>query len=193
MDTAQKPSDEDLITIWAFVFKVQDHRSDKTFERFQLVFPSVSLPSAHQSCHRIKFLAGFKTVLYDCCPNSWMCYSGPHQVLDRCLYCREPRCNEDGKARQEFKYTPFIPHLQAAQANKTHAHLMRYRAHEHNHTPGKMSDVFDSSHYCDLLQRSQPMAMNARLNLRFIIQIILAPTTNTVVINGIHVQLHPPS
>ena len=97
-------------------------------------------------------LAGFKKVLYDCCLNSCMCYSGTHKVLNQCLYCREPHCNEDGKAHQNFKYTPFIPHPQAAQANKTHAHLMYYHAHKHNHTPGKMSDVFDSSHYCDLLQ-----------------------------------------
>jgi len=28
---------------------------------------------------------------------------------------------------------------------------MRYHAHEHHHTPGCMTDIFDSTSYCDLL------------------------------------------
>jgi Transposase family tnp2 len=130
---------------------VRDHLSDATFERFPLAFPSISLPSVRQARRRLENLAGFKTVLYDCCPNSCMCYSGPHNILDHCLYCKEPRRNEAGKPRQTFKYTPFIPRLRAAHANKSRAQLMRYRAHEHYHTPGRMTDIFDSTSYRDLL------------------------------------------
>ena len=135
----------------AYAFKVQDHLSDSSFEKFPYVFPTVELPSVRQTRRRMEHLAGFKTVLYDCCPNSCMCYSGPHETLDHCLYCKEPRRNEVGKPRQTFKYTPFIPRLRAAHASKARAHLMRYRAHEHRHTPGMTSDIFDSTLYRDLL------------------------------------------
>jgi hypothetical protein len=83
-----------------------------------------------------------------------MCYTGAHAVLDHCLYCDEPRLNEKGEPWQTFKYTPLIPRLRAAHANKVRAKMMRYRADEHEHIPGKTSDVFDSSDYRKLLGKN---------------------------------------
>ena len=150
---SQQLAEEDLNTIRAFALKVHDHLSDETYERFPYVFPSVSLPSVRKSRRRLEHLAGFKAVLYDCCPNSCMCYTGPHNILDHCLYCKEPRRNAAGEARQKFKYIPLIPRLRAAHARKSRAQQMRYRVYEHHHTPGKTSDIFDSTHYRDLLQQ----------------------------------------
>ena len=145
-------SEDDLDTVRAFALKVKDHLSDKTYERFPYAFPRHSLPSARQSRRRMEQLAGFKTVLYDCCINSCLCYTGPYNDLDQCLYCQEPRHNADGKPRQTFKYTPLIPRLHAAHANKACAQQMQYRVCKHHHIPKQTSDVFDSTHYRDLLQ-----------------------------------------
>jgi hypothetical protein len=93
----QRLSNEDFSIICGYALKVRDHLLDATFERFPLAFPSVSLPSVRQARRRLENLAGFKTVLYDCCPNSCMCYLGPHDILDHCLYCKEPRRDEAGK------------------------------------------------------------------------------------------------
>lgn len=82
-----------------------------------------------------------------------MAYTGSHDTLDNCLYCKEPRRDARGKPRQTFLYTPLIPRLRAAWANRKRAKLMQYRAHEHQYTPGgPMTDVFDSSLYRDLLE-----------------------------------------
>jgi len=37
---------------------------------------------------------------------------------------------------------------------------MKYRAHEHKHTPGKTRDVFDGKKYCKL--RSKPVKLNGK-------------------------------
>jgi hypothetical protein len=50
-----------------------------------------------------------------------------------------------------FNYLPFIPRLVAMYANPTKAKEMQYRAFEHEHTPGKISDIFDSYIYRRLL------------------------------------------
>ena len=151
---SQQLAEEDLNTIWAFTLKVHNHLSDKTYKRFPYASPSVSLPSLCKSCSHLENLAGFKAVLYDCCPNSRMCYTGPHNTLDHCLHCKEPWWNAAGEAHQKFKYIPLIPHLWAAHAHKSWAQQMCYCVYEHHHTSGKMSDIFDSTHYRDLLQKN---------------------------------------
>lgn len=48
-------------------------------------------------------------------------------------------------------YIPLIPRLKALLANTLSAQRMRYRAHEHQHRDGHISDIMDSSHYRALL------------------------------------------
>lgn len=148
----QRLAEEDLNMVHGFALKVQDHLSDRTFEKFPLAFPSVSLPTPRQTRHRLENLAGFKTVEYDCCPNSCICYSGPHTILNKCPYCDHQRRNEKGAPFQTFKYTPIIPRLRTAHASRTRAQAMRYRAHEHWRIPGLMTDIFDGEHYRELLK-----------------------------------------
>ena len=85
---SQQLTEEDLNTIQAFTLKVHDHLLDKTYKKFPYVLPPVLLPSIHKSRCCLEHLAGFKAVLYDCCPNNCMCYTRPHNILDHCLYCK---------------------------------------------------------------------------------------------------------
>lgn len=145
-------------TIRAFSLKTQDHLSDRTFEKLPFIFPDTSespeyITTARQARRRLEQLAGFKTVTYDCCINSCMAYTGPHSSLDRCLHCKQLRLNSRGKPRQTYKVTPITPRLRAAHANKARAELMKYRAEVHTHTPGFMTDIFDSSLYRELLEK----------------------------------------
>jgi hypothetical protein len=98
-------------------------------------------------------LAGIQPEFYDCCPNSCCCYSGPHEHLRQCPYCNEPQYRADGKPRKKFTYIPLIPCLTAFTSNQTMATKMKYRGHEHKHTPRRSTDVFDGSHYRTLCKQ----------------------------------------
>lgn len=79
-----------------------------------------------------------------------MAYTGPYSDLDKCLHCNKRRYNVKGKARQTYRYIPLIPRLRALHANPKTAEKLRYRAHGHQPQPGKVTDVFDSTHYHNL-------------------------------------------
>lgn len=104
---------------------------------------------------RLQALSGFKPDRYDCCVNSCCCFAGEHKDRTKCPYCGENRyifdCMGKKKSRKVFKYLPFIPRLISMYANPTKAKEARYRAFEHEHIQGKISDVFDSWIYRRLL------------------------------------------
>ena len=104
---------------------------------------------------RVRSLAGFQPVRYSCCVNSCVCFVGPYEDLTECPNCEEARFKANGKPRKYFDYIPIIPRLQAMSANSIHAKKMRYRA-EFVHEPGVIRDVFDASHYQNLLNTIVP-------------------------------------
>ena len=118
------------------------------------------LPKITSLRSRVKFLAGIEPELYDCCPNSCCCYTGPHERLRECPYCKEPRFRSDGKPRKKFTYIPLIPHLEAFARNQSMATKMKYRGAEHVHEPGKSSDIFDGLNYQNL--RREHVEVNGR-------------------------------
>lgn len=139
----------------AYAFKVDEHVTDKAFAKIPFVFPKEPVPSVKVCRARLQALSGFKPVRYDCCINSCCCFAGEHKERMNCPYCGQDRYLIDRrgkkKARKVFNYLPFIPRLVAMQANSIKAAEMRYRAFEHTHTTGKVTDVFDSHVYRRLL------------------------------------------
>ena len=124
-------------------------------------FPSnPPLPPLDQLRSRITFLAGFQPEFYDCCPNACCCFVGPHADLSTCPYCKRSRYRPDGKPCKRFTYIPITPRLIGLVGNRRMAEQMAYRAHIHKHTPGKISDVFDGSHYRSL--RNQYVRLNGK-------------------------------
>ena len=154
-ETSLGESDLGLLRI--YTLKVEDHLSDRTFSRLAKVFPNASHDTLKMTKKRVRSLAGFGPVRYDCCINSCVCFVGPYEDLTECPNpnCKEARYSAGGKARKYFDYLPIIPRLKAMFANSAHAMKMRYRA-EFMHEPGVFKDVFDGSHYQSLLNTIVP-------------------------------------
>ena len=146
---AEKLDEGDHTICRAFAFKVSTYMADAAWKKaplaFQTTFP---LPTLLQLHSRISFLAGFNAQTYDCCPNSCVCYTGPHAHATSCTYCGLSQYHTNGKPRKKFTYIPLIPRLQAFCANHKVATTMQYRCQsESGSVPGVIKDVFDGENY----------------------------------------------
>ncbi|EPS96541.1 hypothetical protein FOMPIDRAFT_1104202, partial [Fomitopsis schrenkii] len=149
-------SNEEINLLKASALKVQDYLSEATFDKFRTTFDTPGLCSSQEARRRIDFLAEFKPVRYHCCVNSCIAYAGPaYANLNACPKCEEPRYHDcmNRRPRKVFTYLPLTPRLLSLVSHPEQARLMRYRAYEHptNREADKMTDVFDASHYQNLL------------------------------------------
>src|SRR5262245_36761153 len=139
----------------AYTYKIDTHTTDAAFAKLRYAFPQEPIPTVDVCKSRLQFLSGFKPERYHCCVNSCCCFTGPHKDRTQCPYCGQERyiMLQDGRKRPRkyFTYMPLIPRLVAMFANCEKVKEMRYRAFEHEHTAGKISDVFDSHVYRRLL------------------------------------------
>lgn len=147
--TAEKLDEGDHTVCRAFAFKVSTYMTDAAWKKAYLAFRTTPpLPTLPQLRSRITFLAGFSAQMYDCCPNSCVCYTGPHAQATSCTYCGLSRYHPNGKPRKKFTYVPLIPRLQAFCANHKIATTMQYRSSsESGSIQGVIKDVFDSENY----------------------------------------------
>jgi Transposase family tnp2. len=146
-------SEMDKLILRAFTLKVKSHMTDDAYEKLSFVFPSEPLPSWKETKSRTAFLSGIDPILYDCCPSSCCCYTGPNASLDKCPHCHMLRYNPDGQPKKKFVYIPLIPRLVAFFKNPDLAEKMKYRGHEHIHNPGNITDIHDGSVYRELLDK----------------------------------------
>jgi hypothetical protein len=80
----------DLAICKAFAYKVSTQTTDHDWPKTYYAFPQeLLLPLLNWICAHVAFLSGFKPELYDCCPNSCICYTGPRESLQICPYCKE--------------------------------------------------------------------------------------------------------
>ncbi|EIN05116.1 hypothetical protein PUNSTDRAFT_21122, partial [Punctularia strigosozonata HHB-11173 SS5] len=140
----------DLAILRLFALKVTTHMKTDTFEKLPYAFPTQDVPSWKTTQTRAAVLSALDPVLYDCCPNSCCCFVGPHSTLDACPYCKESRYDAAGRPRSQFPYLPLTPRLKAYLACPNMAKKMQYRACEHSHVPGTMTDIFDGDLYQNL-------------------------------------------
>lgn len=141
-------TDEEIEMLRSFTLKVEDHLSDRTYERIRHTFPNSNIGSFKSTKSRVEFLAAFKPVPYDCCINSCCCFVGPHEKAETCPFCHEPRL-KDGRPRKRFTYIPIIPRLVAYFKNAEMIEAMSYRGN-YTPNPNTMSDIFDSDNYAKL-------------------------------------------
>ncbi|THH14043.1 hypothetical protein EW146_g6254 [Bondarzewia mesenterica] len=153
MEAADDLSNTDNAILHQYSLKLRSHMMDEVYRALLSAFPDSIVPivpSLESARSRIACLAGFKPQIYDCCINLCCYYIGPHASLDTCLYCKAPRYDAKKCTHKCFTYLPLIPRLQAFAASQSMATSMRYRAYEHEPSPGQVSDVFDSKHYRQL-------------------------------------------
>jgi hypothetical protein len=88
--------DSDLALLWAYALKVEEHLTDKVFNKLHFAFPQSPIDSLKNTEKHVQFLSGFQPVRYHCCPFSCICYTGPYKSLNKCPKCNIDRYKVDG-------------------------------------------------------------------------------------------------
>jgi hypothetical protein len=107
----------------------------------------------HRMKVRLEELSEVMAQSYDCCVKSCVAFTGPHAKLKACPRCRKPRYRQNGKPVKTYRYLPLIPQLVASFLNRELNERMRYRGDKTKANDGKVTDIFDGSHYRGLLQK----------------------------------------
>jgi hypothetical protein len=133
----------------ALAYKIKNNITDSAFDDLRHLFPDANLGTFKTVRKRLAALAQFDPVLYDCCPNSCLCYVGPNANLLRCPYCEEDRYSARKQPRKRFNYIPITPRLQSLFLDATAIERMGYRAKfpEETQDPSTIQDIFDSQIY----------------------------------------------
>ena len=93
-----------------------------------------------------------KCEAYNCCMNSCMCYTGEFAQLTVCSICGGPRLDKHGKARNQFRYIPIIPRLQAMYKDPKMISMLLYRV-QRDVEPGDIEDIFDGEVISDMTKK----------------------------------------
>ncbi|CUA70931.1 Elongator complex protein 1 [Rhizoctonia solani] len=149
----------DLATVRAFNYKVDTDISAGAFNKLPRAFPELdSLGSLYKTRRRVAELSGVGGVDIECCENSCIAYTGTFKRFEECPYCRVPRYEVDPnnpdkkRARCHFRYIPIIPRLRNFFLDPKMIDRMKYRTRRCRRQ-GVYSDIFDGSHYLDLLKK----------------------------------------
>ena len=111
----------------------------------------VQIDSLYVIDRRLAILSGVNPVLYDCCVNSCIAYTGNYKNHSHCPFCREPR-RRHGKPRRQYSYLPLTPRFQGFFQNPKTIQKLGYRS-RYVPSPDAVHDVFDSMLYQNLLQK----------------------------------------
>lgn len=143
-------TNQDRINAQAFKLKYMSNMPCRMFHQMRYTFGDYfDIDSEYVAMRCFALLTEIEPVLYDCCINSCLCYTGKYKHDQSCHFCGEPR-TRGGKAQHQFSYIPFIPRLQGYFQNPAKIKSLLYRD-RYEHVPGRISDVFDCQHYRDLL------------------------------------------
>ncbi|RDB24679.1 hypothetical protein Hypma_008169 [Hypsizygus marmoreus] len=108
---ADEMTEEEFSLLRAFALKVDDHLTNKTFEKLRYAFLNANIDTWTNTKARVEFLSALHPVPYDCYINSCCCYVGPHADATACPFCCEPRLDVQKWLRKCFIYIPIIWHL----------------------------------------------------------------------------------
>jgi hypothetical protein len=105
----------DMDSLRIFSWQVQNNLTRSVIAQLPFVFPDRPIPTWKVIMARALHLAGVEPVFVDCCVNSCMAYTGPHEKLKACTWCKQRRCDTAGRPRKRFCYIPLIPRLKMHQ------------------------------------------------------------------------------
>ncbi|KAM6492461.1 hypothetical protein JOM56_012185, partial [Amanita muscaria] len=78
--------DNTLDLLRAYRFKVESALTGRSFE-MRRVIPKAELPSLKSMEKKVKRLSGYRSIRYDCCPQSCICYTGHYKDDLECPKC----------------------------------------------------------------------------------------------------------
>src|SRR6266581_6374216 len=110
-------SDHDLHILHPFAMKIRNNLTASTFYQMSYIFSETGMVNLTKMQSHVRALSHFKPVVFACCINSCICYTGQYADLDECPKCKMSHLNGSGQARQTFSYMPLIPRLRALMSN----------------------------------------------------------------------------
>ena len=124
------------------------------FDRMQNTFShKMELDSEWVVTRQIAILTRIEPIVYHCCINSCLAFTGHFTHHQECEICKEP-CYAGGlRPRATFVYLPLIPRLQGFFQSPAMIARLSYRS-DYKHEFGYTRDVFDGLHYCRLKQQN---------------------------------------
>jgi len=148
-------SDHDLDILRPFAMMIRNNLTASAFNEMCYTFSKTGMENLARMWSHVWSLSRFGPIVFACCINSCICYTGKYTDLDKCPKCKMSCLNKSSQARHTFLYMPLIPHLCALMSNHTYATCLQYCADEHaktsTHMPRTTTDIFDGLHYHLLL------------------------------------------
>jgi len=134
---------------------IRNNLTALAFNEMCYTFSKTGMENLARTQSHVRSLSCFRPIVFVCCVNLCICYTGKYADLDKCLKCKMSHLNKSGQARHTFSYMPLIPCLHALMSNRTYATHLQYCADEHAKTstcmPGITTDIFNGLHYRLLL------------------------------------------
>ena len=147
--------DYDLDVLCLFAMKIRNNLTALAFNEVAYNFSKAGMENLARMRSHVRFLSCFEPIVFVCCINLCICYTGKYTDLNKCPKCKTLHLDKSGQARRTFSYMPLIPHLHALMSNRTYTTCLQYCANEHAKTltcmPRMTTDIFDGLHYCLLL------------------------------------------
>jgi hypothetical protein len=107
-----------------FSWQVQNNLTQAAISQLPFVFPDCPIPTWKVIMTRALHLAGIEPAFIDCCTKSCMAFTGAHEKLKKCSWCKQPRFSSLGKPQKRFCYLPLIPRLKMFSVSTHFADLM---------------------------------------------------------------------
>ena len=146
-------SDRDRDNIRTFKLKMFGNITRRSLNQMRHAFKhKLDIDSEWIMLRRIRLLAGIELKKIDCCIKSCIAYTGKYKLLENCPFCHQPRFTRNQRVQRSFNYIPLIPQIQGFFQKPSMIQKMTYREH-FAHDPNSIRDVFDCTHYRNLLHR----------------------------------------
>ena len=142
-------------------FKIGNQLTRNAFQGVrQLTRGHMEIGTEYVASRTLERVSGLSARVYDCCAKSCICFTGEFESLTSCPLCGEPRRDERKRARNQFRYIPVIPRLQAMFRDQRTVESLRYRF-EREADPDRIEDVWDSAVLRELMRRK--VAVDGRI------------------------------
>ena len=143
-------------TLQIIGWKIRTHATRESYNDLrETIAEDFGFDSEYKALKLLLDLSDLKPIIYHCCVNSCVAYTGKYANLNDCPFCQEPRYFDDvkQKPRYKFSYIPLIPQLKAIFTNPAYRELCMYRG-DHNYSPELITDYCDGAHYRTLLGKN---------------------------------------
>jgi len=80
--------DYDLDVLCPFAMKIRNNLTILAFNEIAYNFSKAGIENLTRTQSHVWFLSHFKPVVFVCCINSYICYTGKYTDLNECLKCK---------------------------------------------------------------------------------------------------------